>query len=163
MVQKQTGAHVVGNEAVKTDMLYHGIPEEKIMLLDTKNAGDMDTKTVHGVRITAIQLTHSFIETIQLQAFLIEMPGGLRFFHGTCSSAASVKTYLKGKSEFYDLDVMMLDYEHDFDAVHKEFRPRHMIKHHEKEGAAWWPDYPQAPVVLHHGEAISVDKRELKK
>ena len=130
----------------------HDVPEYKIILLATDNVGDTDSQTVLGVKITAIMLTHSYVETIPLQAFLIEMPGGLRLFHGTCASAASVKKFPIGRSEFYDLDVMILDYEHDFDFIHREFHPRHMIKDHEKDGATWWSQYPDMLTILHHGE-----------
>jgi L-ascorbate metabolism protein UlaG (beta-lactamase superfamily) len=155
MVQKQTGAYVVGNQRVERDMLNLGVPKKKIVVLDTKNPGDLVTQTVLGVKITAIMLTHSYVESIRINAFLVKLPGGIKFFHGTCASAASIKKYLTNNSEFYYLDVMMLDYEHDFVAIYKEFHPKHLIKHHEKSGATWWTGYPDKPKILKHGESFT--------
>ena len=162
MVQKNSGAHVVGNRKVESDMTDLGIARDKILVLSGKNPGDMETLTVMGVRITAVLLRHSYVDSILLNTFLIELPSGTRIFHGTCVSASSVEEYLTDKPEFYDLDVMMLDYEHDFEAIHLEFHPKHLIKHHESSGATWWADYPSSPKILHHGEFFFVkNKKEM--
>ncbi len=53
---------------------------------------------------------------------------------------------------------MILDYEYDFDAIHRDFHPTHLIKHHEKFGATRWVNYLDAPTILHHGEFFIVKK-----
>ena len=154
-VQNNTGAYVVGNTQLKNDMQARGVPAGKIIELDP-DLGKNETATVLGVNITSFRMKHT-ATTDNIDSFILEMPDGLRFYHGTCTSKSSVDSYMAGHDEFYGLDVMILDYEHDFADMHATFNPETLIKEHDFQTlqATVWEDYPGGQQILGHNDTYN--------
>lgn len=151
MVVNNTGAHVVGNAQVRSDMLARNIPSNQVTAL-SPTVGNSVSQTVLGVKITSYGMMHTGFN-VQVDTYLVELPNGIKFFHGTCASAASAANYMAGFPELYGLNVMILDYEHDFTAIDNTFYPEVMAKVHDFNNnglGTLWDDYPQNPLTLLH-------------
>jgi PKD repeat protein/L-ascorbate metabolism protein UlaG (beta-lactamase superfamily) len=149
-VAKNTSAYVVGNTMLKNDMTSRGISSDKIVELAPTLGNNVST-TVLGVKITAFKMMHA-MTTDQIDTFLVELPNGIRFFHGTCASGASMNSYMKGHAEFYCLDAIMVDFDFDFAALNSEFRPEVIFKTHEMgmQTVTYWDNYPSGQETLTH-------------
>ncbi len=151
-VQKNTGAYVVGNAQVKSDMLARGVPSSKVVELSPSLGGHVSA-TVLGVNITAYGMVHTAMATTQVDTYLVEMPNGIRWFHGTCAAASCENTYMTG-NEFQDLDVMILDIEHSPATANNNFHPKVLVLDHDYNTnwrqAQLWDDYPQGKITMSH-------------
>jgi hypothetical protein len=123
-VAKNTGAVVVGNAQVKTDMLARGVSASKIVELSPALGGKASA-TVLGCEITAYGMVHSMMTTTQVDTYLVKMPSGTVWFHGTCAAASCEGTYMTG-AEFDAVDVMILDYEHSPTTANGNFHPQYV-------------------------------------
>ena len=152
MVQKNTGAFVVGNTQLKNDMLSRAVNASKIVEI-APTLGQNETSQVLGVNVTAFRMTHTATGD-QIDSFIVEMPSGITLYHGTCTSASSFDNYMKGHDEFYGLNVMILDYEHDFAKSNTEFFPDVLMKVHDYQTgrATVWGSYPGGSQQLNHND-----------
>ncbi len=151
MVVNNTGAIVVGNTQVKNDMLARNIASNQVIEL-APGVGGSVSQTVLGVKITSYGMMHTGFN-VQVDTFLVELPNGIKFFHGTCASAASATNYMVGHPEFYGLNAMILDYEHDFTSIDNTFNPEVLVKVHDFNNnglGTLWDDYPQGQQTLLH-------------
>jgi hypothetical protein len=130
MVQKNTGAYVVGNGAVASAMRSRGVPTAKIVELSPAVGGTASVTDVAGCNITAIGMTHTMATTVQVDTYYVEMPSGIRWFHGTCAASANYANYIKHMTLLDDLDMMALDFEHNFNTVWDEKEPNLLIETH---------------------------------
>ncbi len=130
MVQRNTGAIVVGNTAVATAMSNRGVPASKIVELSPTLGGTDSATNVAGCNITAIGMVHTQMTSVQVDTFYVEMPSGIKFFHGTCASGSSYASYMKNRALLDDLDMMALDFEHNFNTVWDEKDPKLIFETH---------------------------------
>lgn len=163
MVQKNTGAIVVGNAAMKTDMLARGVPASKIVALTPSMGGTDKVTNVAGCDITAIGMYHTSVPSIQVDTYLVEMPSGISWFHGTCADGDCYDSYIQGRSSLDDLDMMALDYEHDFGTVWDEKAPKVLIKTHTYSvgGVGYlWDDDPAGnpSTTMRHNDTYNYQK-----
>ena len=153
MVQKNTGATVVGNAQVKADMLARNVPADHIVELSPALGGNASA-TVKGVKITSYGMVHTQDPTTQVNTYLVEMPSGIRWFHGTCAAASCENSYMKPHTEFKGLDVMILDIEHSAATANSNFHPKVLVLDHDYTGnpdkAQLWDDYPNGKIVMSH-------------
>ena len=117
MVAKNTGAYVVGNAQLKSDMLARGVSSSKIVELSPTQGGEASVTDVLGVNITSIGMYHTYATTTQVDTFYVEMPNGIKFFHGTCASAGCYDAYMKNRAYLKGLHMMALDFEHNFGTI----------------------------------------------
>ncbi|MFW3145743.1 MAG: PKD domain-containing protein [Thermoplasmatota archaeon] len=160
-VQKNCNAIVVGNSGVISDMKSQGISADYLVEMNP-TSGSKVTKTISpfNVNITAYQMPHTYGGT--LVTFLIEMPNGMKWFHGTCYSdsgsdkEATMKTY----PELKDLDVMLIDFDHNFGNADSFFRPLVIASTHDYTSTPFknevWLDYPQRKSTLFHDDFFLV-------
>jgi hypothetical protein len=130
MVQKNTGAIVVGNSAVASDMRARGVPTNKIVELSPTLGGTDSATNVAGCNITAIGMVHTMATSVQVDTFYVEMPSGIKWFHGACASGSSYNSYMKNRALLDDLDFMALDFEHNFNTVWDEKDPNLLFETH---------------------------------
>jgi len=154
MVQKNTGATVVGNAQVKADMLARSVPADHIVELSPALGGNASA-TVRGVKITAYGMVHTMATTTQVDTYLVEMPSGIKWFHGTCAAASCENTYMKPHTEFNGLDAMMLDIEHNAGTANANFHPKVLVLDHDyssgnPDKATLWDDYPNGKITMSH-------------
>lgn len=146
-VQKRTGAMVVGNGPVKTAMLNRGVPSSKIVELSPTLGGTASATDVAGCNITSIGMVHTMATSVQVNTFYVEMPSGIKWFHGACASSSSYNPYIKDRQLLDDLDMMALDFEHDFDTVWDEKAPNLLFKTHTFSGTGegyYWDRDPSS-------------------
>ena len=157
MVQNNTGAYIVGNSQLKSDMLARGVNASKIVEI-APALGQNETSQVLGVNVTAIRMIHTATGG-EIDSFIVEMPSGITFYHGTCSSASSMDNYMKGHDEFYGLNVMILDYEHDFGKANTEYYPEVLMKVHDWQTsrATAWDNYPGGSQQLNHNDTYEYE------
>ena len=130
MVQKNTGAIVVGNSAVATAMTNRGVPANKIVELSPSLGGTDSATDVAGCNITAIGMVHTMATSVQVTTFYVEMPSGIKWFHGACASSSSYAPYIKNRALLDDLDMMAMDFEHNFNTVWDEKGPSLLYETH---------------------------------
>ncbi|UCC93503.1 MAG: PKD domain-containing protein [Thermoplasmata archaeon] len=130
MVQKNTGAIVVGNAPVATAMRNRGVPANKIVELTPVRGGTASATDVAGCNITAIGMVHTMAETVTVNTYYVELPNGIEFFHGCDASASSYNSYMKNRVLLDDLDFMALDFEHNFNTVWDEKEPNLLFETH---------------------------------
>jgi hypothetical protein len=152
VVQKNSQALVVGNSQLREEMLAQGVAEEKIIELQPSLGGHLSIELL-GVTITSCGMQH-LGGTTPLQSFLIETSGGVRIYHGTCTSQASIPACVEGGVELRDLDVMILCSFEDLTGAYEEFTPKALMKVHDFSTGKGtiWTDYPSEFVVLEHGD-----------
>jgi len=163
MVQKNTGAILVGNSAMRTDMLALNVPANKIVELSPAAGGTAKATNVLGCNITAIGMYHTMAPTTRVDTYLVEMPSGIKWFHGTCAEGASYNAYIKNRAILDDLDMMALDFEHDFNTVWDEKEPKVLIKTHTFSvgGVGYlWDDDPSSSssTTLYHNDTYNYQK-----
>ncbi len=144
-VQKNTGAYVVGNARLRSDMLAQGVPSGKIVELSPTLGGTASVTDLLGCNITAIGMTHSITTSIQVDTFYVEMPNGIRWFHGTCAAGENYASYIRNRALLDDLDMMALDFEHNANTVWLEKEPQVYIETHtfQVNGVGYlWDDDP---------------------
>ena len=143
-VQKNTGAIVVGNGPVATAMRARSVPANKIVELSPSLGGTASATDVAGCNITAIGMVHTQATSVQVNTYYVEMPSGIKFFHGCDASASSYASYIKNRALLDDLDMMALDFEHDFDTVWEDKSPNLLFETHTfsttGEGYYWDED-----------------------
>jgi hypothetical protein len=152
MVQKNTGAIVVGGRQIKTDMLARGISSSKIVELQP-TLGNSLSATVAGAKITAYRMIHTGVPGLEQNAYMVEMPSGIKWYHGTCTGTSNVNAYMKDDPDFYNLDAMFMDYEHNFPALDQEFEPNILGRIHVPTGQGvptLWHNYFQDSYTLTH-------------
>jgi hypothetical protein len=155
-VQQNTGAIVVGNAQVASDMRARGVPSSKIVEL-SPGRGQNASETVLGVKITAYGMVHTQMTTVDVVTFMLELPNGIKFFHGTCSSPSSESSYMRSHTEFYGLDVMINDVDHNFGTLHNTYYPNALFKAHDYNNrpyATLWEDYPNNPATYSHNDTF---------
>jgi len=130
LVQKNTGAIVVGNSPVATAMSNRGVPANKIVELSPSLGGTDSATDVAGCNITAIGMVHTMATSVQVTTFYVEMPSGIKFFHGACASSSSYAPYIKNRALLDDLDMMAMDFEHNFNTVWDEKSPNLLYETH---------------------------------
>ena len=123
-VAKSTGAYVVGNLQVKTDMLARSVSASKIVELSPALGGKASAKVL-GCDITAYGMVHTMMTTTQVDTYMVKMPGGTVWFHGTCAAASCEGNYMTG-AEFDAVDMMILDYEHAPATANSNFHPKYI-------------------------------------
>jgi len=162
MVQSNTDAFVVGNTQLKNDMLGRGVPASKIKEI-APSLGQNESTTVLGVKVTAFRMLHTATND-EIDSFIIEMPSGIKFYHATCTSASSVNSYMVGHTKFYGLNVMILDYEHDFATMKNTFYPEVLMKVHDYQTglATVWTDYPSGQQILNHNNTFQYQLPEFQ-
>jgi hypothetical protein len=154
LVQKNTGAVVVGNARVASDMLARGVPASKIVELSPALGKNVSAEVL-GVNITSYGMIHTASSgATQVDTYLVRMPSGIRWFHGTCAEANSETQYMRGP-EFKDLDAMMLDIEHSAATANSNFHPKVLVLDHDyvsgnPDKAQLWDDYPNGKIVMSH-------------
>jgi chitodextrinase len=184
MVQKNTGAIVVGNAQVATDMRNRGISNSNIIELSPTLGGTASAQDVAGCNITAIGMVHTMATSVQVNTYYVEMPSGIKWFHGTCASSSSYTNYIKHLNMLDDLDMMAMDFEHDFNTVWDEKEPNLLFETHTFSASgegyyydddpgssartridhngtySYTPPPPNAPPVLSLGQASPRDVTE---
>jgi hypothetical protein len=130
MVQKNTGAIVVGNSQVKNDMLARGVPASKIVELSPSLGGTDSATDVAGCNITAIGMSHTMATGTQVDTYFVEMPSGIKWFHGTCAASENYATRIKNRALLDDLDMMAMDFEHNRNTIWTEKSPNVYIETH---------------------------------
>ena len=163
MVQRNTGAIVVGNAAMKADMLARSVPASKIVELTPTLGGTDKATNVAGCNITAIGMYHTMATSTQVDTYLVEMPSGISWFHGTCAAGACYNSYIKNRDILDDLDMMALDFEHNFNTVWDEKEPKVLIKTHTFSvgGVGYlWDDDPSSSssTTLYHNDTYNYQK-----
>jgi PKD repeat protein len=129
-VQKNTGAIVVGNSPVATAMRNRGVPNNKIVDLSPSLGGTQSATNVAGCNITAIGMVHTLATSVQVTTFYVELPSGIKFFHGCDASGSSYASYIQNRALLDDLDFMALDFEHNMNTVWDEKNPNLLIETH---------------------------------
>ena len=159
-VARNTGALVLGNAMFKKDMLENGIPAEKIIELSPKPGEKVSTMVKSlGIKVTSYRMTHTMMGEAPVDTFLVEMPGGVRWYHGTCSSGPLTMKWMQKFPELKDLDVMLMDCDVDFARIKPLFNPRVLIRTHDFKSpvnpkpATLYTDYPKGEKVLNHGDS----------
>ena len=163
MVAKNTGAYVVGNAALKSDMLAKGVSSSKIVELSPTLGGEDSVTNLLGVDIRAIGMSHTYMSTTQVDTFYVELPNGIKFFHGTCAEAACYDSYMKNRAYLKGLNMMALDFEHNFQTIDTNLYPEVLIKTHTFSvgGVGYlWDDYPQGYQVLNHNDTYQYESPE---
>jgi hypothetical protein len=161
MVQKNTGAIVVGNAPVATAMRNRGVAANKIVELSPTLGGTASATNVAGCNITAIGMVHSMVTPpLQITSFYVELPSGIEFFHGCDASGSSYNSYIKNRALLDDLDFMAIDFEHDFNTVWDEKRPNLLFETHTFSTAGegyYWEDDPSstARTRIDHNETVN--------
>ncbi|MEI6150024.1 MAG: hypothetical protein WCS01_13070 [bacterium] len=132
MVARNTGAYVLGNAQLKKDMLARKVADDKIVELSPA-LGAKATKKIEAlnVTVTAFGMEHTMMPGVKVDTFLVEMPNGIKWYHGTCSSGAKTMAWMAKHAELKNLDVMILDCDMAFASVKKQFQPRLLIKDHD--------------------------------
>lgn len=135
-VALNTGAFVVGNSNLKSDMTRRGLPSSQIIELSPTMGGSMSkTITSLNVRITAYGMDHTFMSGTKVDTYLVEMPNGIVWYHGTCSSGSNTMNYMSGYSELKGIDVMIADTDMNFGTLNNNYYPETLIKDHDFNSA----------------------------
>ncbi len=131
-VARNTGAYVAGNNALHNDMISRGVDSNKIVELNPA-MGKKVTKTIPdlNVQITSYGMEHTWMSGVQVNTFLVEMPSGVKWYHGTCSSGSNTETYMANALELKGLDVMLLDFDLIKPAIYTNYYPEFVIKDHD--------------------------------
>ncbi|MCU0798292.1 MAG: PKD domain-containing protein [Candidatus Thermoplasmatota archaeon] len=131
-VARNTGAYVAGNNALHNDMISRGVDSNKIVELNPA-MGKKVTKTIPdlNVQITSYGMEHTWMSGVQDNTFLVEMPSGVKWYHGTCSSGSNTETYMANAPELKGLDVMLLDFDLIKPAIYTNYYPEYVIKDHD--------------------------------
>ncbi len=131
-VARNTGAYVAGNNAFHNDMISRGVDSNKVVELNPA-MGQKVTKTISdlNVKITSFGMEHTWMSGVQDNTFLVEMPSGIKWYHGTCSSGTTTETYMANAPELKGLDVMVLDFDLIKPAIYTTYYPEFVIKDHD--------------------------------
>ena len=54
-------------------------------------------------------MVHTSMSGTKVDTYLVEMPSGIKWYHGTCSSETSTYNYMDNHEELHYQDVMILD------------------------------------------------------
>lgn len=159
LVHNNTNAYIVGNKPVINDMKGLNISEDKLIEINPTSSSKVTTSIQSlNVKITAYSMPHTGGPTINVVTFLIEMPNGLKWFHGTCYSdpGSDKEASMKQYNELKNLDVMLIDFDHNFGKVDSHFKPMVIGKTHDYQSTPYvnevWLDYPNDKKVLNHGD-----------
>jgi len=166
-VAKNTGALVLGNAMFKKDMLKNGVAAEKIIELSPKPGKKASTliKSL-GIKVTSYRMTHTMMGKAPVDTFLLEMPGGVRWYHGTCSSGPLTMKWMATFPELKDLDVMLMDCDVDFAKIKAEFKPKALIRTHDFKSpanpkpATLYTDFPNGKKVMNHEDSWVLKPQE---
>ena len=142
-VARNTGAYVVGNAQVKADMLARSVSASKIVELSPA-LGGKKSASVLGCDITAYGMVHTMMTTTQVDTYMVEMPNGVVWFHGTCAAASCEGSYMTG-AEFDAVDFMILDYEHTPSTANANFHPKYVGIDHNWDDATHGKVYEGVP------------------
>jgi len=131
-VALNTGAYVVGNKALKNDMTSRGVPASQIIELSPTLGGKKSTTISSlGVTIHSYGMVHTSMPTVQVDTYLLEMPNGLKWYHGTCSSETATMNYMANYPELKGLDVMIADTDMIFGTLNTQYYPETLIRDHD--------------------------------
>ncbi|MCK5773320.1 MAG: hypothetical protein KAH57_05985 [Thermoplasmata archaeon] len=157
--QNNSDAIVVGNADVIWDMEDRGVESSKLVRMEPTTTSKVTTNIPgFNVKITAYLMPHTGSSSINVITFLIEMPNGMKWFHGGCYSNAGTdhSSSMKAYTELNDLDVMLVDFDHDMDSIDSYFKPMVIGEIHDYSSSPWtstvWEDYPGNKRTLSHGD-----------
>jgi hypothetical protein len=159
-VATNSGALVLGNGDLASDMLARGIPAGKIIELSPV-PGKRVATTIEslGLTVTAYRMEHTMMPGTYLDTYLVEMADGTRWYHGTCSSGPETLRWMLSYPELNNLDVMIIDCDMDFADLKARFQPAVMIRTHDFKTeikptpATVFTDFPAGEIVLHNGQS----------
>jgi hypothetical protein len=163
-VALNTGAYVVGNSQLKSDMTSRGVPSSQIVEL-SPTMGNKVKKTISslGVKITAFGMDHTMMSGTKVDTFLVEMPSGIQWYHGTCSSESNTYNYMDNHDELEYKDLMILDFD-VFDDTNPSTRwhPESLIEAHDFNTlkATVYEDYSTIHSVLNHNDTYEYIRPE---
>jgi hypothetical protein len=152
LVVKRTGAIAVGNSQFKSDMTARGVPSSQIVEISPTMGGKVSKSIPSlGINISAYGMDHTYTSGTKVDTYLIEMPNGIFWYHGTCSSGSNTMTYMGNYPELTGLDVMIADTDMNFQTLDNNYYPQTLIKDHDfNSGANPKPAtvYENYPTVL---------------
>lgn len=165
LVAKNTGAWVLGNKQFQTDMIGLGLDSSKFVLMNPtpKEFVKHEFEDL-GLKITAYQMEHTMMPEVYVDTYLIEMPNGVKWYHGTCSSGENTLKWMDERPELKNLDVMLLDCDIDFAVAKKMFTPKTLMRTHDFKTeikpapVTVYTDFPDGESMLGHGDVWTFTK-----
>ncbi|HHD16875.1 MAG TPA: PKD domain-containing protein, partial [Euryarchaeota archaeon] len=157
-VAKNTGAYLVGNSKLKSDMTARGISSSKIFEVSPTMGGKASTSiTSLGLTIHSYGMEHTGFSGLQVNTFFVEMPSGITWYHGTCSSGTNTMNTMSKYPELKGVDVMICDTDMNFNTLNSQYYPETLIKDHDYNSpspipATVYENYPSTLTKLYHNQ-----------
>ncbi len=169
MVAKNTGAYLVGNSRLKSDMKSRGISDSQIYEVSPSAGGTASTNISSlGITIHAYGMDHTFMGGTQVDTFLVEMPSGITWYHGTCSSGSTTMSRMGNYPELKYTDVMIADTDMNFATLNSNYYPETLIKDHDFNSpsspipATVYEEYPKVLKQLNHNQTYNYIRPDYK-